>query len=300
MINKDLVSIAMTTYNGERFLQQQLDSIINQTYSNVEIIIVDDYSTDQTKEILVKFQKEYAYCVKVYFKRFNLGLVKNFEKAIGYCNGNYIALADQDDVWRVEKIEKLVSLIGNKSLIYSDVSLIDNEGKTFRKSRASTYGINNKSGLSFCDLVFKNYVIGCSALFKKDMIRYILPIPENSAFHDWWIATVASKESGIEYCNEPLVGYRQHENNQYGDKNKSFFKKISSYIYKNDEKTYEYEWKKKRLETMRNNSLFTKTDRENIDMAIKYYESFLKSKFLFYYWYLTIKYFRLISTKNKI
>lgn len=119
-----LVSIAMTTYNGEKFIKKQLDSIINQTYKNLEIIICDDGSTDKTIDIIKEYQKKDKR-IKLYINEKNLGFSKNFEKAISLCKGDYIALSDQDDIWELDKIETMVKNINDAILVYGDEKLID-------------------------------------------------------------------------------------------------------------------------------------------------------------------------------
>jgi len=98
-----MVSIALATYNGERFLKEQLDSILEQSYTDIEIIACDDCSTDSTPQILEDYQKKDSR-LKVYFNEKNLGFKKNFEKCISLCDGDYIALSDQDDVWTKDHI----------------------------------------------------------------------------------------------------------------------------------------------------------------------------------------------------
>ncbi len=111
-----LVSIAMTTYNGEKYLSAQLDSILNQTYKNLEIIICDDCSTDDTRQILTNYSKKDSR-IKLFFNDKNLGYSKNFQKAISLCTGNFISLSDQDDIWIPEKISLGINNIQNYDLI---------------------------------------------------------------------------------------------------------------------------------------------------------------------------------------
>ncbi len=295
-----LVSVALTTYNGEKFLQQQLDSIVNQTYSNIEIIIVDDCSTDRTQDLLNRFRQDYEGRIELYFNETNLGLVKNFEKVLGYCNGDFIALCDQDDVWESQKIERLVEHINSSSLIYSDASLIDDNGEVFVTSRTREYNLNNRSGLVFEDLLFKNYVVGCTALFKKSILIDVLPFPEHALFHDWWIAIIASKSCGIKYLDESLVSYRQHNANVYGQREGGLLKHVVSMFYRDLNKVEEFKQRLKRLEFMRECQIFTKFDRKMIDEAINYYCSYIQRGKLFYHWVLVVKFYSRITTKKNV
>src|ERR1700739_3468336 len=113
----ELVSIALCTYNGEAYIKEQLDSLIDQTYPNCEIIIVDDCSKDGTVGVLKQYADKYPQ-IKLHINSENLGYTKNFEKAIRLCNGEYIALCDQDDTWDKNKISILIDQIGNNILIY--------------------------------------------------------------------------------------------------------------------------------------------------------------------------------------
>jgi len=122
-----LVSIALCTYNGDTYISSQLDTIINQTYGNIEIIVVDDGSTDNTLPILKHYEETGK--IKLYRNNTNLGFIKNFEKAISLCTGDYIALSDQDDLWELNKIELLVNTIGENMLIFSDSEFIGRENR---------------------------------------------------------------------------------------------------------------------------------------------------------------------------
>lgn len=125
--NHLLDSIALTTYNGEKYLYRQMDFILNRTYKNIEVIITDDSSTDNTLEITDNFRS--ILYIKLFVNNSNLGVIKNFEKAISQCKGDYIALSVQDDIWLPDKIEKLLNEIDNYVLIYSDAENIDELGK---------------------------------------------------------------------------------------------------------------------------------------------------------------------------
>lgn len=208
-----LVSIAMATYNGEQFLAQQLDSILSQSYANIEIIICDDGSTDATCEILQHYAQKGGN-IQCFFNETNKGLVKNFEKALLLCTGDYIALADQDDIWRHDKIAILVDTIGEADLVHSDAHLIDDTGVVFATSY-SLYSHKNlhKDIYSYC---MENNVTGCTSLFSRSLLTNALPFPKGIFVHDWWLALCAYQHRGIVYCDQPLIDYRQHAHNQIG------------------------------------------------------------------------------------
>lgn len=234
-ISTSLVSIAMCTYNGEKYLIQQLDSLINQTYSNLEIIIVDDGSKDSTLDILYAYQQRDSR-LKIFQNDTNLGFVQNFSKAISLCSGDYIALADQDDIWKLNKIEIFVNEIGDNLLIYSDAMLIDQYGKSTDKTLIKSFA-NLVSGKCNKAFLFSNCVSGNTIMFKQELLKYILPIPHIS-FHDIRIAFVASTIGTITYTEEDLIYYRRHTEQVTRGKNKSNRKKslLNRLTIKRDEK----------------------------------------------------------------
>jgi len=203
-----LVSIAFCTYNGEKHLQQQLDSLVNQTYPQLEIVAVDDRSSDGTFEILTAYANRYDF-VKVFKNEHNLGHTKNFEKAIALCTGEFIALADQDDVWDLDKISLMLANIGDSALIYHDSEFTDEQDRPLNKKMSDV--INMYQGNSAKPLLFLNCVTGHASLFRKELRKYLGSF--NAEFHhDWWIGLIATQHGGIKYLDKPLVKYRQHGN----------------------------------------------------------------------------------------
>lgn len=205
---KPLVSIALCTFNGERFLKEQLDSIINQSYSNLELIIVDDYSTDKTFEILEEYAEKHSF-IKIFQNDQNIGYIKNFEKAISLCNGALIALSDQDDIWQSNKIEKQVNAIGDSLLIYHDSEFIDYQGNSLYKNMSDIMRLYRGDQPEV--FLFFNCISGHSVLLKRELLDFLLPFP-NTYFHDWWMGYIAANHGKIDYLNDRLVHYRQHEN----------------------------------------------------------------------------------------
>jgi glycosyltransferase involved in cell wall biosynthesis len=207
-----LVSILVATYNGERFLRQQMDSLIGQTYRNLEIVVVDDASSDGTMAILDEYVQSYAH-ISRYPSEKNGGYIKNFERGILLCKGKYIALCDQDDIWLPEKISRLMELRGDAPLVYSDSALINGNGKTL--------GMNLSDLKRMTDFWTPlNYVTGGTAsghamLVKREVILQSLPLP-SIVTHDYWIGFAATFFGSLKYVDEPLVLYRQHEANVVG------------------------------------------------------------------------------------
>ena len=220
-MQNNLVSIAMATYNGEKYLREQLDSIYNQTYKNIEVIVCDDCSSDKTVEILKEYSERFG--LKYFINEKNLGYVKNFEKAISLCNGEYIALSDQDDIWLENKLEILLEEIGTSLLIHSDCKIIDESGNII----SNDWKGKINSHLIMEDFLFSNVVTGCTVLMSKELKEVALPFPDGLAYHDWYLAILAAKEKKIKYLNKSLINYRQHSNQDTGaGKNKSLYDSI--------------------------------------------------------------------------
>ena len=208
MSEDSLISIAMCSYNGERFIKEQIDSILDQSYSNFELIITDDRSSDKTIEIIKDYQQNDKR-IKLYQNETNLGFVKNFEKAISLCTGDYIALTDQDDIWKKDKLKTFIENIGENVLIYSDAILIDEHAsdlgkELIRPTNNLIAGSNNRAFL------LENCMSGNTLMFKKELVQYILPIPDDVSFHDIWIAFVASTYGSIIFTDEPMTYYRRY------------------------------------------------------------------------------------------
>ena len=205
-----LVSVVLCTYNGEKYLEKQIQSIINQTYNKLEIIINDDCSSDNTMNILEKYQQIDSR-IKVFRNVENLGFNKNFETAIKKCKGDIIALCDQDDIWELNKIELQVEVLisQNLSMVYSNSKLINDKDESLNKELFSQLRVLPIFGKNPLGFIFGNCVPGHTIIFDKVLIDKIIPIPE-VVFFDRWISFVASMYNGINFLPNTLVSYRQH------------------------------------------------------------------------------------------
>jgi glycosyltransferase involved in cell wall biosynthesis len=207
MLEKPLISIALCTYNGARFLRSQLDTLVNQDYPNKEIVAVDDASTDETLSILTEYAAKHPF-ISIYKNDQNLGFRKSFEIAIPHCKGGLIALSDQDDLWMPNKLSIMESQMGENQLIYHDSAFIKENGQLLNKNMSDV--VNMYAGDSYKPFLFFNSVSGHACMFRRSLIQYILPLPA-SIYHDHWIAYVATNVGTIGYVAKPLVQYRQHE-----------------------------------------------------------------------------------------
>lgn len=205
--NTPLVSVVLCTYMGQKYLPIQLDSVLNQTYKNLEVLIFDDVSTDETITILKDYETKHAN-IKISVNAHNLGYVKNFEQGIKMANGSYIALCDQDDIWDLNKIELQVAAIKDNLLVYHNSAFIDDNGVSLNKCMSDIY--NMYEGNSWEQFLLYNCVSGHSVLMKKELAKLVMPL-DPKQHHDQQIAFIASIYGSIAYINLPLVKYRQHE-----------------------------------------------------------------------------------------
>lgn len=284
-MEKKLVSIAIATYNGEKYLRKQLESIYNQSYKNIEVIVCDDCSTDKTIEILREYEKKYG--LKIFINEFNLGYVKNFEKAISLCNGNYIALSDQDDIWLEEKIEILIKEIGNNLLIHSDCELIDDNDNIIQKSWKKEIF----SHQCYEDFLFSNVVTGCTILFKRELLKSALPFPDGLAYHDWYIAILAAKQNKIKYLNKSLIKYRQHSSQDTGAISPSrwrgiLFDKFLRILGKKVYREVAIEKQLKNLKSLKSSL----PENKALDDVIEYFSNYIDSVWHFKMFFIGIKY----------
>ncbi len=212
-----LVSILMSTYNGEKFIRKQLDSILAQTYQNFELIVCDDCSRDDTLSVV----REYASKdrrIRVLQNEYNKGYIYSFIEALPLAQGEYISFADQDDIWLPHKIEKLVDNIGKYALIYSDAQYMDAndeliEGECVSKYRSAVTGVN------FSIFAWKSRfsVFGFLQLFRKKIFNNeVFPKKGEMYAHDCFATLMGMKHGGITYVDEVLAYYRQHDNNVTG------------------------------------------------------------------------------------
>jgi glycosyltransferase involved in cell wall biosynthesis len=219
IISKPLISIAICTYNGEKHIEEQLQSLVKQDYNNLEIVIADDRSQDDTWNILTAYAAQYSY-IRIIRNEHNLGYARNFEKAARLCAGEFIAFSDQDDIWERNKISMLVEKIGKHTLIYHNSSFIDADGNKVTAEFVNTAGVktgahtmsdqfNMYDGDSALPFMLANCVSGHAMMFRKELLNYVESF-DPRFFHDWMLAYAAVNMGSIKYLPEILVKYRQH------------------------------------------------------------------------------------------
>ena len=225
----------MATFNGERYIKEQIDSILSQTYQNFELIIGDDCSTDSTLSILKEYAQKDERIVIIQNPE-NLGFKKNFENLLHYAKGDFIALSDQDDIWTLNHLELLLSKATEYDLVCSNSSLIDINGQplnfTMKDVFNNKYLKYDKESIQI-HLLHYNFVQGSTCLISRSLIEKSLPIPENIKYHDYWFALNAAFSKEIFYFDESLLLYRQHNTNVTSNNKWNLFERIFDTPHKN-------------------------------------------------------------------
>lgn len=229
-------SVAMTTYNGEKYIKEQLMSILTQTVPANEIIICDDCSKDNTVNIIEKIVKENTTMteIKLYRNKSNLGYIKNFYQAISLTKGDYIFLSDQDDIWHLDKIEKMSTIMQqmNCTALCTNFNLVNSEGVLINdKGQFKLNPFINKvkellTPIKFSNLIFGNISQGCTYCFSKQVKDAYLQINSNQLIHDHQIMFIASLLGDVYFLNENLIDYRLHNKNAIGFNKKNTATKI--------------------------------------------------------------------------
>lgn len=223
------VDILLATYNGEKYLNAQIDSILNQTYTRFNLLIRDDGSTDKTVDIIKSYQDPR---IKFLENNKNGGVVRNFSSLLQASFAPYVLFSDQDDVWKEDKLEKMLALAkafdsGKPLLIHHDMLVADKDLNILSDSFWKYTRLNPQAS-SLNRLLMQNNVTGAACLINHALIEMALPIPQDAIMHDHWLALIASAFGEIIPLKEPLIKYRQHANNQLGAKKESAL----SYLFK--------------------------------------------------------------------
>lgn len=212
-----MVSICMISYNGERFIQAQLESIISQIGENDEIIISDNGSTDRTLEIIQAIGDNRIRILNFpqqredrnSFQSKMLNIAKNMENALQAAKGDIIFFSDQDDVWLPERYKKLTSLLEDADLVYSDAIVTD---ENLLVISPSYFSIKSPSR-TLAGAIIRTPFLGCGMAFRRSVLDISLPLPSKPVMHDIWIAINAIMKGRIAFCNEPTLLYRRHNEN---------------------------------------------------------------------------------------
>jgi len=216
-----MISVCIPTYNGEKFIFQQLQSILLQLNKNDEIIISDDSSTDNTIAIIKSFDDQRIILLennKFYNPIFNL------ENALKHAKGDYIFLSDQDDIWSQNKVKIFMNYFKSYDLVVSDCMIINENGDVLKESLYE----RTKPSYNFLSCLYRNPFLGNAMAFKRIILDKAIPFPRKIIMHDIWIGLLALKTSKVYFANDKLSSWRRHDDN------------ITNSIKRSDDKLSDY------------------------------------------------------------
>jgi len=220
------INILLATYNGAPYLDEQLDSLFNQTYTKWHLFIHDDNSSDDSVEIIKRYSEQYPEKITLIDDNISYNSASaNFSSLLRHVTTKYVMFCDQDDIWlstkialTVEKMQALeVSFPNEPLLVHTDLTVVDEELKTIADSYWD-YQHLHPSALSLNKMLVQNVITGCTIMINKKLYTKALPIPDNAIMHDWWLGLVASSFGQIYHITTPTILYRQHSNNDTGAK----------------------------------------------------------------------------------
>ena len=228
------VDILVATCNGEKYVKEQIDSILNQTYEKIRVIVSDDRSDDNTPKILKEIAKSDKRVI-LNLQKERLGVINNFEFLLKQVKSDFYMFSDQDDFWLPNKVEKMMERQKqeNADLVFGDLEVVNENLETMYPSYGDYMLLNRKIKKCINSYEFNylyNCVTGCTILGKTSMLDKILPLPNTSKYvlHDHWIGIITGIYGKVAYVEETYIKYRQHGNNQVGtDKISHKFTKFS-------------------------------------------------------------------------
>jgi len=197
------VSVCLACYNGERYIAEQLQSVLQQMQPQDEIIVSDDASTDQTVVIVTSFASP---LIRLHQNKTSLGVVRNFEHALRQARHDTIFLCDQDDVWLPGKVDQMQAALDHAVLVVSDCRVVDANLQTLHTSFFALHG--SREGIAAN--LWRNAYLGCCIAFKRSLLQRALPIPAKVPMHDMWLGLIAQTLGRVEFLPQVLSLYRRH------------------------------------------------------------------------------------------
>lgn len=201
-----MISVCMTTFNGERYVQAQIESILNQIGEEDELVISDDGSEDLTLDLISEFADRRVILLNNTGPH---GVVHNYENSLRHARGEHVFLADQDDVWLPGKVERMMAALRHCDVVVSDCHVTDS---LLRITNPSLFQVMH-SGPGFFKNLYRNSFIGCCIAVRREVLNLALPFPAGTPMHDWWIGLIGEAAYRTEFIPQPLTLYRRHENN---------------------------------------------------------------------------------------
>ena len=204
-----MISVCMASYNGEKYIAEQINSILANLSAADELIISDDGSVDGTIDMIQRFSDRDSRVLLISGP--GKGVIKNFENAISHAKGELIFLSDQDDVWDADKVKMVKKCFDDPgvNVVLHNAAIVDSNrndiGMTFFDFRHSKKGMLRN--------LIKNSYIGCCMAFRRELVPVITPIPGNIEMHDWWIGLIGEMTQGTCLLDSTLIDYRRHDNN---------------------------------------------------------------------------------------
>lgn len=301
---EDKIDIILATYNTQiEYLKKQIDSILNQTYTNIKLLISDDNSSKkEVQETLKEYEKKDSR-IKVYLQEKNIGYIKNFEFLLEKAEAKYIMFCDHDDIWYKNKVEESIKKLKseNVDLVYCNSTQINENDEVIKRDYFKYKNvplIKGKSKLAISRCIG----IGCSQIMTRQVRDKMLPFTEEVMAHDWLAAFIADENKGMAYIEEPLFGYRLHNTNVFGGRNlaqnlamwkKENGKNYKSYLKYRKEKVIDKAYLNGAK--MCKQYATNEEDKKFLEDIIKYYESLEKSKYVNFH---IFKYFKFLAGKS--
>lgn len=199
-----MISVCLASYNGSKYINEQINSILQQLSPEDELIVSDDHSTDNTVALVESIKDSR---IKMIQNAEPLGVVKNFEQALLNARGEYIFLCDQDDIWLKNKVEACVLHLKNHLLVVTDCALIDESTQVIS---ASFFEMRD-SGEGIIKNIWKNTYLGCCMAFRRELLQYSLPMPSSIPMHDMWLGLMGELNGEVLFIEQKLSLYRRHE-----------------------------------------------------------------------------------------
>ena len=216
------VDVLLSTFNGEKHLREQINSVLSQTHRNLNVIVRDDGSSDETILVLKEEQSKDSRIQIINDDLGNLGPARSFMTLLRYSTSPFVMFCDQDDVWRNNKIELSIAAVCGKSqtapcLVHSDLEVVSENLSLISDSFLSRHNLSCHN--TFADLLVQNNVTWCTVLFNAQLREVALQYrPSFMVMHDWWLALLASLYGHVVFIDEPLIKYRQHGGNAVGSR----------------------------------------------------------------------------------